>query len=524
MKVPDGYKRCKCRDDGGRELGRECPRLRRGDGSWNPNHGAWAGKTDVPAAGGTRQALRAGGFAARDEMREWFTAAIALLSIPEEGPGGNEARLSILALIRQARKEGSALPRLEDIRLRHVTGAQFGSITTGEYLNGWLDRHEKLGDWTAATLHSYRGVCMRRLVPLLGKVSLDKLSSTHIWDMFDAVDRENARILAAHASPDPAVRKTVAGMRVCGITTKRRNLAVLRSALADAATSAPGRPRMLAVNVADGIKFGRDGGKKKTARSKARLWTAAREAAWRKDFGERADGVAGQRARFRLWAIASARPSNVMIWRPEHLGKFLDSVVGHRLYALFCIIAYCGLRRGEACGLRWDDVDFDAGAVAIGPTIVQVGWEAVEQDHAKADASEDWVSLEHLVMTALRAWRKVQTGERLRWGEAWTDTGYVFTHENGLPYHPAQLTKIFYWLCFTAGLPPIRLHDLRHGAATLALAAGRSMKEVSAMLRHGSEKITSDIYAAVLPELVKATSAAVVSMVPRKAKGPAALS
>jgi len=523
VKVPDGYKRCKCRDADGRELGRNCPKLRRGDGSWNPNHGTWAGKADVPAADGTREALRAGGFAAREEMREWFTAAIALLSVPEEGPGGNEARLSILALIRRARKEGSALPRLEDVRLRHATGAEFGSITTGEYLGGWLARHEKLGDWTAATLHSYQGVCRRRLIPLLGKVPIDKLSASHIWDMFDAVDEENARILAAQASGDPAVRKAVAGMRACGITTKRRNLAVLRSALAEAATSAPGRPRMLAVNVADGIKFGRDGGKKKTARSKAELWTAAREAIWRKGFDGRAEGLAG-RPRFREWAIASARPSNVMIWRPEHLGKFLDSVVAHRLYALFCIVAYCGLRRGEACGLRWEDVDWDAGAVMIGPTIVQVGWEAVEQDHAKAEASEDWVSLEKIVMDALRAWRRVQAQERLRWGGAWTDTGYVFTHENGQPYHPAQLTKIFYWECFSAGLPPIRLHDLRHGAATLALAAGRSMKEVSAMMRHGSEKITSDIYAAVLPELVQATSAAVVSMVPRKAEGPAAFS
>jgi hypothetical protein len=67
--------------------------------------------------------------------------------------------------------------------------------------------------------------------------------------------------------------------------------------------------------------------------------------------------------------------------------------------------------------------------------------------------------------------------------------------------------------------PPIRLHDLRHGAATLALAAGKDIKAVSAMLRHSSHKITGDIYASVLPELAAEVSGAVEAMVPRKAAG-----
>jgi integrase len=76
-------------------------------------------------------------------------------------------------------------------------------------------------------------------------------------------------------------------------------------------------------------------------------------------------------------------------------------------------------------------------------------------------------------------------------GPAWQDTGYVFTREDGTPYHPAQVSERFSRLAYVAGLPPIRLHDLRHGAATLA--AGKTMKEVSAMLRHSSESITSEI-------------------------------
>lgn len=95
----------------------------------------------------------------------------------------------------------------------------------------------------------------------------------------------------------------------------------------------------------------------------------------------------------------------------------------------------------------------------------------------------------------------------------------MFTHGDGAPYHPAQVSARFARLAFYEGLPPIRLHGLRHGAATLALAAGRSMKEVSVMLQHSSESITSGIYASVLPELKAEVPSAVASMVPRKTVG-----
>jgi len=77
------------------------------------------------------------------------------------------------------------------------------------------------------------------------------------------------------------------------------------------------------------------------------------------------------------------------------------SVTEDRLYTMFSAIAYCGLRRVEACGLRWEDVDFHSGSVMIGPTIVQAGWKAVEKEDAKAAASDDWVRLEDVVTGAL---------------------------------------------------------------------------------------------------------------------------
>jgi integrase len=85
--------------------------------------------------------------------------------------------------------------------------------------------------------------------------------------------------------------------------------------------------------------------------------------------------------------------------------------------------------------------------------------------------------------------------------------------------HPSTLSKQFDRLSFEAGLPRIRLHDLRHGAATLALAAGVDMKVISAMLRHSSTGITADIYTSVLPDVARNAAEAVVAMVPRKTAG-----
>ena len=119
-------------------------------------------------------------------------------------------------------------------------------------------------------------------------------------------------------------------------------------------------------------------------------------------------------------------------------------------------------------------------------------------------------------MTVLRAHRTHQRKQRLAAGPTWVDTGLVFTTPNGEAVHPADVTDHFQHLARQAGLPPIRLHDLRHGTATLALAAGVDMKTVQAMLRHSSITITADTYTSVLPELATAAAEKTAAIVPRR--------
>jgi len=115
----------------------------------------------------------------------------------------------------------------------------------------------------------------------------------------------------------------------------------------------------------------------------------------------------------------------------------------------------------------------------------------------------------------LRAHRARQSAERLAWGPTWVESGLVFTRKNGAALHPEYVSRHFERLTRRAGLPPIRLHDLRHGAATLALAGGADLKTVSEMLGHSTITITADTYATVLSEVARHAAESAARMVPR---------
>jgi hypothetical protein len=135
----------------------------------------------------------------------------------------------------------------------------------------------------------------------------------------------------------------------------------------------------------------------------------------------------------------------------------------------------------------------------------------------KSEAGERTISLDSHTVAVLRAHRRAQTEARLAWGAAWVDSGLVFTKEDGSALNPDTVSQRFERLVARSGLPPIRLHDLRHVAASLALAAGVPMKVVSEQLGHSSIQITSDIYSSVLPQVAQAAAQAVADLVPRAA-------
>ena len=161
-----------------------------------------------------------------------------------------------------------------------------------------------------------------------------------------------------------------------------------------------------------------------------------------------------------------------------------------------------GLRRGEAAGLRWSDLDLDAGTLTVAGQPQQLCGRLVAGP-PKSDAGRRVIALDKTTITALREHRTRQQAERGAAGNRWTETGHVFTTVAGTPFRPDRMTRLFAKLVAASGLPPVTLHGLRHGAATLALAAGTDLKVVQDQLGHSTITLTADTYTSVLPETAR---------------------
>ncbi|WP_242891142.1 tyrosine-type recombinase/integrase [Actinomadura litoris] len=511
------FKVCGCRDQQGRLLGRKCPKLRRGDGRWSSTHGSWSYQLELPptAAGTRRSPLRQRGFVNQDAAGEEMNTAKELLAIA----AGEAARVQVADLIVSTVRATKKLPNPEDVRRKVRGGCDLSrSITVAEYLEEWLNGRKALRE---GTRRSYADHINLYFKPQLGHILLERLRVTDVDRVFDAIDELNDLVIAARESGDLKLRAKVKGRRVVGPATKQRIRATLRSALNKAI-----KQRLIEINVASLVEL--PSGKA----PKALVWTDERIAQWERDFAAHIQTMNARRRQQaklephkrigeninRLDAyIGAPRPSRVMVWTPALTNKFLNRARRHRLYAQYHLIAFRGLRRGESCGLRWTDIDLANGTATIRWQITQIGVDTYE-GKPKSEAGEATISLDSATIKEMRAHKARQNAERLAAGDRWTETGFVFTTPTGQPVKPNNVTEQFEQLSMEAGLPPIRLHDLRHGAATFLLAAGYDMKVVQETLRLSSIAIASDIYTSVLPQLSRQSAEDAAALVLKAGK------
>ena len=173
-----------------------------------------------------------------------------------------------------------------------------------------------------------------------------------------------------------------------------------------------------------------------------------------------------------------ARAAERQAWTADEAAAFLDHVAKDRLDAASLLFLQRGLRRGEVAGLRWSDLDLESGRPSIAHIRVLVNAK-VESSAPKTSAGRRTVPFSPRLVATLRTHRRHQLEERVAWGGAWSDSGYVFTREDGSPLHPEHLSTAFEGHVRRSGLRMIRLHDTRHTYATLALQAGEKTEVVS---------------------------------------------
>lgn len=496
------YRRCYCRDTAsGKPLGKACPQLS------SRKHGTYSIRQELPPRedGGRRSFNRAGYTTAKAAQAD-LDHVRQLLDIPDSD---DTQGLAVIAAMLEAVAESKApLPEIDDTRRRYNTGQELtGGTTVGDWLDTWISgKHGR-----QSAIARDESIVRVHLKPRIGSLRLDRLRVPHLTSMFEDIAAGNVEIAESNAARRKAVaelatipwkgsaerarrkalKADIAAMppfrRITGPSTRRRIRSALRAALNKAIAQ-----RLIDFNPAAHVEL--DAGR----RPKALMWTAERIAHWERT-GE--------------------KPSPVMVWTPAQTGAFLDYAQDDRLYALVHLVAFRGLRRGEACGQLWTDVDLDGYTLAVAKQLVVDGWEVYEDD-PKTDSGVRTIALDDDTVAVLRAHRARQDVERAEWGDAWTETGRVFTREDGTWLHPATVTRWFMDLVEESGLPPIRLHDLRHGAATIAHAAGADLKDIQELLGHSSITITADTYTSLLPETDRALAEAAARLVPRAGRRP----
>jgi integrase len=213
-----------------------------------------------------------------------------------------------------------------------------------------------------------------------------------------------------------------------------------------------------------------------------------------------------------LWGLMLRNPTEaVTVPRPtrremhtlteEEVGRLFQTSRGHRLHALWVLLATTGLRLGEARGLLWSDIDFASGRLIVNRALQRQTGQGYVFVEPKTARSRRTVYLAPGTLSALTDHRRRQVADQLAAGPEWNNTGLVFTTAVGRPADGTWVTKWFHRALAEAGIPRVRIHDLRHTAATHLLRRGVHPKVVQELLGHSTISLTLDTYSHVAPAL-----------------------
>lgn len=184
-------------------------------------------------------------------------------------------------------------------------------------------------------------------------------------------------------------------------------------------------------------------------------------------------------------------------WTVAEARAFLSATNGKRLGFAWALLLTRGLRRGDLCGLRWPEIDLDAGRASITATRIVVAGAALDSA-PKTRRGVRTIPLDANLVGLLRTHWARQAAEKLAAGEAYQDGGWLVADELGRPYHPSTISAWFEDEVTAGGLRRIRLHDTRHTAASLMLADGVPVHVVAQLLGQ-DPRVTLATYAHVIP-------------------------
>lgn len=328
-----------------------------------------------------------------------------------------------------ARTRSAAAAALRELKERETAGdlPEGRTITVAQWVDHWLTRIVPRADPKPGTLKAYTTVVRQYIIPLLGHHKLDKLTPEHIDEAWE-------RLLDDGNPLKPAAERTPIAPNTVHLAHT-----VLRRALKVGVQRKRLKGNPAGSDAMDAPPRAEDEVEPIPAADVERILAAAHDTPYA--------------AR---WSVALA----------------------------------LGLRPAEALGLRWEDIDLDAGILHVRQQLQRVTGKGIVATTPKSDKGKRWMVLPPTLVTALKAHRKAQNEARLRAGDYWTDTGLVFTLDNGRPVSAEADRRRWHALLETAGVQPRRLYDARHSAATMLLVQGVDPRTVMALLGHSQISVT----------------------------------
>jgi integrase len=195
----------------------------------------------------------------------------------------------------------------------------------------------------------------------------------------------------------------------------------------------------------------------------------------------------------------------MMVFDRTQARTFLDAARGDRFEALYVLAVATGMKQGELLGLKWADLDLKKGTLSVRRSL-RVDKDGAHYTEGKRDHSRRRIELGAGTVAALRAHRKRQLEERVRYADLWEDNDLIFCQKDGRPIRRWNLEREFYKVLKHAGLPKITFHGLRHTCASLMLLNNTPAKVVSEMLGHADVAFTLKVYSHVLPGMQRSAA------------------
>ncbi len=389
--------------------------------------------------------------------------------------------------------------------------------TCGDFFLRWIKAKKSLA---RTTRHGYEEHINNYLLPHLGHIKRRDLKVRHLDKMYDAIEKENAERILHRLRVDQLQKDRDAAhqawVKTAGYAKREERRAARRAFLDANAALREGRKGLRKVTSAATMHRIND------TLSSALSWGIKREQAFSKNWAQlvelppvtRPKPLVWTPERIEHWKRTGEKPGPVMVWTPELTGEFLDFVKTDWLYELWHTFVFNGPRRGEMAALPWTEVNTDALWMRISQQIVEVAYK-LYGEAPKADSVRT-VSLSLESGDNFVSFRAKQEQKRQEWGEAYVETGRVWTHENGEALHPDWISRRFTRLVELSGLPPSACTTCVTSRQPCPCSPVTTSRWSRRSWGASSRQITSDTYTSVLPEMMRAEAESVMAVVPRE--------